>query len=178
MASDTRIDLLKVVGLELTLREYQEDVLDGHPPYYETEPLVFGCTACGKCCERPGLVYMTDDDIEALAHHFGMTTGEVKVSMLERDGSDWVVQVDETAPCVFYNAHDTSCKIHPVKPLQCRTYPFWAEVVGTRRAWRQEQKLCPGIGEGRAYAADEVRRILVGAQASWGDDDASEGDAG
>ena len=43
---------------------------------------------------------------------------------------------------------EAGCSIHPAKPTQCRTYPFWPELVESRAAWTEEAKMCPGIGRG------------------------------
>jgi Fe-S-cluster containining protein len=40
------------------------------------------------------------------------------------------------------------CSVHEVKPVQCRTYPFWPELVENRKAWKEEGARCPGIGKG------------------------------
>jgi len=47
--------------------------------------------------------------------------------------------------CHFLNSE--GCRIHPAKPTQCRTYPFWPELVNGP-AWKEEGKRCPGIGKG------------------------------
>ena len=156
----SELDVLKIVGLGLTLHEYQREVLNGYPPYYEGTELKFECTACGQCCVRPGLVYLTEEDIEKIAEFFKMTAEEVKISMLERSGSDWVIQVDKEADCLFFR--DDKCRIHTAKPTQCMTYPFWPELVGERSAWRRERQFCPGIGQGKSYQAEEVREMLFG----------------
>jgi uncharacterized protein len=38
--------------------------------------------------------------------------------------------------------------VHSVKPVQCRTYPFWPELVEHRDVWDYEAKKCPGINTG------------------------------
>jgi hypothetical protein len=35
-----------------------------------------------------------------------------------------------------------------VKPVQCRLYPFWPELVENRANWEAERTMCPGIGKG------------------------------
>jgi hypothetical protein len=49
--------------------------------------------------------------------------------------------------------------------VQCRLYPFWPELVESRAAWKEEAKLCPGIGKGDLIqigaaleTADEMKR--------------------
>lgn len=48
--------------------------------------------------------------------------------------------------CPFLDAG--GCGIHPVKPVQCRVFPFWPELVESRREWTRTAKWCPGIGQG------------------------------
>jgi Fe-S-cluster containining protein len=43
---------------------------------------------------------------------------------------------------------ESGCSVHPVKPVQCRTYPFWPELVEDAAAWQQEAQRCPGINKG------------------------------
>ena len=40
------------------------------------------------------------------------------------------------------------CSVYPVRPVQCRTFPFWEENLGNRRDWKALQTFCPGIGKG------------------------------
>jgi Fe-S-cluster containining protein len=56
------------------------------------------------------------------------------------------------------------CSIHAVKPVQCRLFPFWPELVESRREWKQAGTWCPGIGQGpliqiaaAVQVADEMR---------------------
>ena len=59
--------------------------------------------------------------------------------------------------CRFLSAD--GCSIHPVKPTQCRTYPYWPSLVESRALWAQEAKFCPGIGKGDLVQINEARAI-------------------
>jgi Fe-S-cluster containining protein len=48
--------------------------------------------------------------------------------------------------CPFLEGH--GCSIHPAKPTQCRTFPYWPELVESKREWNRTAKYCPGIGKG------------------------------
>lgn len=52
---------------------------------------------------------------------------------------------------------DGGCSIHPVKPTQCRTYPFWPSIVASRAMWKIEATFCPGIGKGELVQIGEAR---------------------
>lgn len=156
------VNLLTLVGLGLTLEEYKEAVLDGEQPLYEAEPLRFGCTRCGQCCARPGDIYLTESDMLRISNFLRISTREFKQTWCVRDGYEWLMVVTKTQSCPFFR--DDRCDIHAVKPIQCRTYPFWPEVVSTRHAWEEEAERCEGIGhaEGRLYAREEIEALLVG----------------
>ncbi|MBI3666280.1 MAG: YkgJ family cysteine cluster protein [Acidobacteria bacterium] len=49
------------------------------------------------------------------------------------------------------------CRIHEVKPLQCRTFPFWPEHLTSRGSWHALRRFCPGIGVGPLVQIETVR---------------------
>ena len=49
--------------------------------------------------------------------------------------------------CPFLEGH--GCWIHPAKPTQCRTFPFWPELVESKREWNRTAKYCPGSAKVR-----------------------------
>jgi Fe-S-cluster containining protein len=54
---------------------------------------------------------------------------------------------------------ENGCAIHPVKPSQCRAFPFWPESIESPRAWRELGRGCPGIGKGQIVPFAAVQRI-------------------
>ena len=40
------------------------------------------------------------------------------------------------------------CGIYPVRPLQCRTWPFWPENLINESAWKRAARGCPGMDRG------------------------------
>lgn len=162
MSAGRRYDLRTVIGLELTLAEYEAEVLGGDA-YYDVEPLEFECTGCGACCTRAGVVLLTSEDLERIATFFGVPVPEA-VRTWFGGADDPIIVVDEDTGCPFYE--NARCSIHEVKPIQCATYPFWPELVGTPEAWWIEAAACEGIGQGRKYPADEVRQLLLGVMVS------------
>jgi hypothetical protein len=91
---------------------------------FECQP---GCTAC---CEQKGFVYLTEGDLERAAHFLGITPAAFP----------------REAQCNFLR--DGGCSIHPAKPTQCRTFPFWPELVESRKEWHKTAQYCPGMGQG------------------------------
>lgn len=45
---------------------------------------------------------------------------------------------DGTAPCPLLDVETNHCRIHPVKPVQCRAYPFYPSLLVSPEAWNAE----------------------------------------
>ena len=60
--------------------------------------------------------------------------------------------------CVFFDKEHRRCTIYPVRPKQCRTWPFWNSNLETPEDWREVQKGCPGAGNGDFVSLDEIKR--------------------
>jgi Fe-S-cluster containining protein len=109
--------------------------------------LRFTCQrGCTKCCDTRGFVYMTEDDLERAASFLGISPAEFETNYVVRYRRVLRLRKPPDSQCHFLNSD--GCRIHPAKPTQCRTYPFWPELVGSRDAWGAEAKRCPGIGIG------------------------------
>lgn len=48
------------------------------------------------------------------------------------------------------------CSIYSVRPLQCRVWPFWPEIVASREGWALAGKRCHGIDQGRLFTEAEI----------------------
>jgi Fe-S-cluster containining protein len=107
---------------------------------FECQP---GCTAC---CEQQGFVYLTEDDLKRIAGYVGMTAQEFERRHVYRTRNLLRLRVPREQQCMFLR--DGGCSIHAVKPVQCRTFPFWPELVGSKREWKKTARWCPGIGKG------------------------------
>jgi len=59
--------------------------------------------------------------------------------------------------CIFFDRRQ-GCTIYPVRPRQCRTWPFWDSNIRTPDAWRQTCEICPGSGQGTLVPVEEVLR--------------------
>jgi Fe-S-cluster containining protein len=58
--------------------------------------------------------------------------------------------------CTFLR--DGKCSVYEFRPAQCRTFPFWPELVGDKDTWdRDVASFCPGAGQGPLHGVDEIR---------------------
>jgi Fe-S-cluster containining protein len=107
---------------------------------FECQP---GCTAC---CEQKGFVYLTEADLPRAAEFLGMTSEAFERKYVYRTKKQMRLRVPRESQCNFLRGG--GCSIHPAKPTQCRTFPFWPELLESRQEWRKTAKYCPGIGKG------------------------------
>jgi len=142
--------------------------VSGGEPWYR-EGLRFDCTQCGNCCTGPpGAVWFDADEGRAIAAELGLAEEEFVARFTRLVGSRRSLQERETErghDCIFLDRESSPgralCGIYRARPSQCRTWPFWAQNLTTRRAWEEtrERVPCPGMNapEGRLYSLVEIR---------------------
>jgi len=126
-------------------------------PWY-ANGLRFECTHCNQCCGGPpGYVWVTDEEVTRIARFLGLQPLDFRerycrsawwrTSLRERPNGD----------CVLLTAE--GCSAYPVRPAQCQTFPFWQDVLRSRRRWEDLKDRCPGIDRGRLYTRAEIEQI-------------------
>ena len=126
--------------------------------------LRFTCTQCGKCCTGPpGYVQFTEEEATNIADHLDVTVAEFRkrythmvhgIESLEERRSRYGYD------CVFLKRDDSNgvlCSIYAVRPMQCRTWPFWHGNLESPQTWAQTKDVCPGSGNGKLYPVEEIR---------------------
>ena len=93
-----------------------------------------------------GYVYLTEDDIRRAATFVGMSAKAFEAKYVYRTRHQRRFRKPPDKQCPFLE--DRRCSIHPAKPTQCRTFPFWPEVVERPSDWNKTARYCPGIGKG------------------------------
>jgi Fe-S-cluster containining protein len=131
-------------------------------PWYQ-DGLRFRCTRCGRCCSGPdpGFVWVNEEELAAIADFLGESVEEVTERYSRRFGKERTLREKTNNDCVFYD-RERGCTIYPVRPRQCRTWPFWESTVETPEDWERTCKSCPGAGQGELIPAEEItRRVQV-----------------
>jgi Fe-S-cluster containining protein len=119
--------------------------------------LAFQCTRCGDCCRgEPGYVWVTFDEVAAMANALGIGAREFEASCLRQVGRRMSLLEKPNGDCIFWE-DSKGCIVYTARPLQCRTFPFWPENIRSREEWQSLASRCPGIGRGRTFSAKHIR---------------------
>jgi len=140
----------------------------GNGEEWYADGLRFECTMCGACCTGPpGFVAFTREEGRRIASRLGMSERafyERHAHRMPRSRGGWSLNEVETEhghDCVFLDRETEPgkalCSIHEVRPMQCRTWPWWPENLRSRRAWTQTAKRCEGINRGELVRVEEIR---------------------
>ena len=137
----------------------EEAKADAEEPWY-AGGLPFTCTRCGDCCTgAPGFVWVTDDELEAIANHLGRPVAEVRALYSRKARGRQTLREKANGDCVFFE-RNKGCTIYPVRPPQCRTWPFWDSNLETPEDWKKTCEQCPGSGQGELIPVEEISRRL------------------
>lgn len=121
--------------------------------------LHFECTRCGNCCRLPGgKVYLNKGEVQEICHYLNLGHDDFTQSYCKTDGNRHHLNDGIDTGCCFLE--NNQCRIYPVRPLQCRTFPFWPENLKSQYRWKQLTSLCPGIGRGNLHDAEWIQQIL------------------
>ena len=120
----------------------------------------FKCTACGHCCKGPGDVYFTEEDLQAIKKHLKLGAfgfARLKRKLIQERIPGYYVHRSGEACILLQN---NRCSVYEVRPLQCKTYPFWPSNFQSRANFRSLVKECPGTmaGKGRPMDASAVTK--------------------
>lgn len=103
---------------------------------------------------------MTSRRVRQIANFLDTTVESFRKRFVTRDeDGDVVLRLRSNGDCVFWNE---GCAIYPVRPRQCRTFPFWKETLQSPSAWAEQREFCHGIDQGKLYSLDEIRAVVRG----------------
>jgi len=119
----------------------------------------------GKCCykqwdNKATFVFLTVHDrfrissfLNKPAWDFAKYAQFDSTRFTDKKSYQWYLQNDGNK-CIFLK--EGKCSIYEVRPTQCRTFPFWPELM-TKLKYEDLKKHCPGIGIGE----ETNHRLLV-----------------
>jgi uncharacterized protein len=122
----------------------------------------FECQGSGKCCTSHGefgFVFLSLKDRRLMAKHLKINTAQfTKKYCVKYNGAFHLYEDPKNTDCMFLK--NKQCSVYEARPTQCRTWPFWPEVMGAK-AWKKEVvSFCPGVGKGKVHSAKEIESQL------------------
>ena len=130
-------------------------------PWYK-DGLNFKCTQCGNCCTGPpGYVWVSSEEIRRISEFTGMAVKAMNKKHLRRVFTRYSLTERANGDCIFLKNEDGKrmCSIYPVRPLQCRTYPFWTVNLSSHREWDDVASGCPGMNSGKHHTYEEIETV-------------------
>ncbi len=124
--------------------------------------LRFECTQCGHCCSgEPGYVWVTSEEARRIARFLGQQRQELNGRYIRRVALKLSLTEEPNGDCVFLTRGDgrATCRIYPVRPLQCRTWPFWDSNLRSPEHWAEVARTCTGIDQGRQFSASAIENL-------------------
>ena len=133
--------------------------------------LHFECLGCGACCAGPeeGYIWISRPEIERAAQFLKIDEKAFRRKFLRRVGFRIsIIEHPKTRDCIFltdFGNGNKGCAIYPVRPNQCRTWPFWAENLHSANTWNTAALKCPGINRGSLFTAEQIEHYRT--QKQW-----------
>ena len=134
-------------------------------PWY-ANGLKFACTQCGRCCGGPpGYVWVSDEDVANMAAYHKMSVAEFERKHVRAVDDNRRSLIEQSnGDCEFLREDSDGkkrCSMYEVRPVQCRTWPFWQSNLKTPRDWERTGRTCPGIDKGQTHALPVIQAALL-----------------
>lgn len=105
------------------------------------------CKECrGNCCVgESGFIWVSSSEIKTIADFLEISSSELKEKYLYRDSYQFSIKERSCSlglACVFFDLEKLACKIYPVRPNQCKSFPFWDYF---KEHIDELESECPGI---------------------------------
>lgn len=132
--------------------------------FYTQTEIRFACTSCGRCClghADENIIELVEGEIEKISAYLRIEQADfIKKYGAEQDNLDIGITINRQGCCVFLKENN-HCAIYKVRPHQCRTYPYWPEIMASESAWFAEADRCEGINVGDVVSIAHIEKQLV-----------------
>ena len=130
-------------------------------PWWACGGLRFGCLGCGRCCRgASGGIFMRPCAERCIAAALCLTAEQLRSRF---ETSRWrFPSLKETGcgRCVM-NGDDGRCRVYACRPVECRTWPFWPELLESPQAWQAAARRCPGMDSGPLWSPRRIAVVLA-----------------
>lgn len=129
-----------------------------------SEGVQFQCQGSGKCCTSHGefgYVFFSPEDRKLAAKVLGITPKQFKDQYCVKVEDSWALKEpeDKSPDCIFLK--NKRCSIYEGRPTQCRTWPFWPEVMQAKAWTKAVVEFCPGVGKGQVISKETIDKTLL-----------------
>ena len=135
----------------------------------------FECIRCGKCCsDKNTIVNLTFNDLKRLKSGLKLSSEELleitSFYLIKKPFSSEIIEKMVVPPintekgksfialrkveegkCLFYNSKTKKCRIYPIRPCFCRTFPFSYTLTQNNEIkiliTEKGKEYCPGLNE-------------------------------
>lgn len=110
-------------------------------------------------------MWVKREEIAALARYLQLSEEDFRRRYVRRVGPKLsLIEKRPSNDCIFLSREGgrIGCEVYPVRPMQCRTWPFWPENLKSANTWNAAATDCPGINRGRLYPLEEIERLRGG----------------
>jgi hypothetical protein len=145
-------------------------MIDSNSTPWYVVGLSFECLQCGACCAGPdeGYIWVTKPEIGFIAEYLHEPAEQLWGKYIKRMGRRaTIIEKPVSRNCAFLTETNggRGCGIYPVRPNQCRTWPFWEENLVTPDHWNQAATKCSGINRGKLHTFEEIEKLRK--QKAW-----------
>lgn len=153
---------VKTMALKVVNRTLLERVnMKKTDPLFIKNGLQFECQGSGKCCTSHGeygFVFMTLKDRQRMARFLNISTLKFTKTYCQKTKGYFHLREEKGKPdCLFLK--NKSCTIYLARPTQCRTWPFWPEVLNAKTWKKDVAQFCPGVEKGKLFTSAEIIKI-------------------
>lgn len=105
------------------------------------------CQKCGgKCCiGETGNIFVNSLEIRQISDFLDLSVLDFIFLYLKRVDNQYSIKeiiIEDSYNCIFFDDERRKCSIYPVRPTQCRSFPFWKFY---KNKPVEIKKICPGI---------------------------------
>lgn len=108
--------------------------------------LPHACRACGhRCCRgASGNIWVDPQQVSRICRFLGINIIDGLAAYFIKRQNRFSIReshLENDHACIFLDLH-AGCTIYPVRPPQCRSFPFWPHFKTDMSRLRRE---CPGV---------------------------------
>ena len=93
-----------------------------------------------------------------LITHFKISKKMFKLKFCHKTNGFLHLKETKNGNCLFLK--NKKCTVYKFRPTQCRTWPFWPEIMNSKQWNKEVVKFCPGIGKGKLIKEKKINEIL------------------